>query len=184
MSITSHLTAEQFLGLPLDGQRFELIEGELRAMSPAGSEHGKIIWDLAVELGQFIKRNRLGQGFDSETGYLLSRDPDTVRSADISFVTRERLERIGVPQGFFPGAPDLAVEVVSPSDRASDVEEKVAAWLRHGTREVWVLRPRQRTVTVHRSSTEVMHLTQDDALESPDLLPGFQLAVRDVFPSV
>lgn len=183
MSTTTHLTADELLTMPRDGMRRELIAGELHVMSPAGSEHGNIGWDLIVELGHFIKRMGLGKGFNSNTGFLLARDPDTVRAADAAFVRRERIDQTGLPKGFYPGAPDLAVEIVSHTDTIRKVDEKVDNWLSHGAVEVWVIHPSRQTVTIHRSPTDFTMLTRDDILESPRLLPGFRFQVRDIFPA-
>jgi Uma2 family endonuclease len=111
---------------------------------------------------------------------LIGQDPDTVRAPDIAFVTAARLSE-PVPQGYFSGPPDLAVEVVSPHDRVSEVEEKVQDWLDAGCREVWVVSPRFRRITVYRSPTDIRVLTAGDVLESAELLPGFSCRVGEVF---
>ncbi len=116
------------------------------------------------------------------TGFILARNPDTVRAADVAFVRQSRIAEIGIPQFYFPGAPDLAVEVVSPNDRPNEVEAKVQDWLSHGTLMVWVVDPRRRTVAVHRSPADVRELGATDFLEAPDLLPGFGLGVGEIFP--
>ena len=117
----------------------------------------------------------------AETGFLLSRDPDHVRAPDVAFVRRERVEAVGYTHGFFPGAPDLAVEVISPSDRYTEVDEKVAEWLAAGTSMVVVVNPRNRTVRVHRPTTDSVLLTEEDTLDGGDVVPGWEMPVADIF---
>src|SRR2546427_815931 len=137
------MTADELLRLSDDGCRHELIGGELRTMPPAGFEHGWVAVRGISSLEAHVRAADLGAVLTSETGFLLTRQPDTVRAPDAAFVTRERLQATGVVPGYWPGAPDLAVEVVSPSDLYTDVEEKVAEWLEHGARMVVVLNPRR-----------------------------------------
>jgi Uma2 family endonuclease len=183
MSITTHISAEQFLAMAANGHRHELVEGEVRSMSPAGFEHGVIGQGLAARLSIFVLANRLGLVTGADTGFLVAHHPDTVRMPDVGFISQARVAEHGIPQGFFPGAPDLAVEVVSPTDRSPEIAEKIAAWLQYGTREVWVVHPRQSTVTLHRPLAEVAVLAEDAVLESPELLPGFRVSVREIFPT-
>jgi Uma2 family endonuclease len=173
-------TADELLVRPGDGLRHELIRGEVRSMTPAGSEHGLIIGDLHTLLGPHVKQRQLGYLFGAETGFVLARSPDTVRAPDLAFVCRGRVSG-PMPAGYFPGAPDLAVEVLSPSDRVDEVDEKVQHWLQAGCREVWVVSPRLKAITIHRSPTDIRVLTAQDALESPELLPGFACGVAEVF---
>jgi Uma2 family endonuclease len=119
--------------------------------------------------------------FGAETGFLLETDPDTVRAPDGAFVSRERAQTVGRVTGYWPGAPDLAIEVISPNDLYTEVEEKVAIWLAHGTRMVIVVNPRRRTIAVHRSPTEVRHLTADAVLDGEDVVPGWSVPVKDLF---
>jgi Uma2 family endonuclease len=123
----------------------------------------------------------LGVVCTAENGFVLETGPDTVRAPDVSFVKRERLASIRNPTSFFPGPPDLAVEVISPSDTYSEVEEKVEAWLGAGCQMVILINPRNRSLKVYKSPTDVMVLTVDDTFHGGDLLPGFQLPVRQVF---
>jgi Uma2 family endonuclease len=184
MSTSTHVTAEQLLMMPDDGRRHELIRGEVTTMAPTGDEHGAIVWDLTGMVAQFIRQHQLGQGYGAETGFVLERDPDTVRAPDAAFVRKGRVPPKGARKGFFPGAPDLAVEVISPGDTYEEVDEKVHQWLAHGTQEVWVVNPRRRTVTVQSSAGAVRDFAGDDVLESPDLLPGFRCPLRELFASL
>lgn len=174
------MTAEELLRWPDDGQRHELIAGELRTMPPAGEEHGTIAMSVGSMLAGYVREHQLGRVVAAETGFLLTTNPDTVRAADVAFIARERAGASPVT-GYRPGAPDLAIEVVSPTDRYSEVEEKVATWLAHGTRLVLVVDPRRRTVTVHRSPTQVQRLTVADTLDGAEVVPGWTLPVRELF---
>jgi Uma2 family endonuclease len=174
-------TADELFAMPDDGFRYELVKGELRKMSPAGSEHGAIIINISVLLGQYVKSNKLGVCFAAETGFKIASDPDTVRAPDVAFVRRERIPESGIPKKFWPGAPDLAVEVVSPGDTFNEVEEKVEQWLSAGTRAVWIVNPRRRSVSVYRSMTGVARLSEADELEGGEVVPGFRCKVSEIF---
>jgi Uma2 family endonuclease len=127
MSTASHTTtADELLKLPRGKVRYELVKGELQSMSPAGSEHGAVTLRLSTLLDQFVTDRGLGLAFGAETGFLIHRDPDTVRAPDLAFVGQERIPPESPPQGFWPGAPDLAVEVVSPGDVVREIDENPA----------------------------------------------------------
>jgi len=175
MAIT---TAEQLLRAR-DIGRCELIRGELRTMIPPSFEHGRITIKLTGPILSHVDAHGLGTVVAAETGFVLSHDPDTVRAPDIAFVRAARGS--GPERGYFPGAPDLAVEVLSPDDRPGYVREKVAEWLEAGTLAVWVVDPRARTVAVHEPERAPSVLGEADLLSGGDVLPGFGLAVRDVF---
>jgi Uma2 family endonuclease len=180
-TLTKPMTADDLLAMPDDDYRYELVKGELRKMPPAGSEHGEVAMDLAGPLHQYVKEHNLGKVYAAETGFKLESDPDTVRAPDIAFVSRERVKQTGRPKGFWPGAPDLAVEVVSPGDTVSEVEEKVAEWLAGGASMVWVVSPKLHTVTVYRSLTDIVTLTEKDKLDGADVVPGFQMNMSEIF---
>lgn len=175
------VTAGDLLRMPDDGLRRELVRGELRTMTPAGRRHGKIAMRIGVRLGQFVEQHGLGEVYAAETGFKLSADPDTVRAPDVAYLRRERVEETGDVIGYSPGAPDLAVEVLSPGDTFSEVEEKVFDWLAAGSRMVIVLNPGKRTATVYRSRSEIAVLTEDDELGGGDVVPGWRLPVREIF---
>ena len=175
------MTADELLDMPDDGWRYELIRGELIRMSPAGNRHGKFAMRVGTPLGVYVDDNDLGEVYAAETGYFLAFDPDTVRAPDVSFISRERLDEIGETDGYWPAAPDLAVEVISPNDRYAEVEAKVLEWLDAGTRMVIVVNPRTRLVRVHRSPSNVVTLTSDDVIEGGDVVPGWSLAVSRIF---
>jgi Uma2 family endonuclease len=175
MSTTTPVTADQLLRMPDDGFRYELVAGEVRKMVPAV---GGILHSL---LGHHILQNGLGQVFVAETGFLLAHDPDTVRAPDIAFIHKNHIPN-DLPEGaFWPGAPDLVVEIVSPSDKTGEVDDKVRMWLDAGVRMAWVVNPKWRNVTVYRSPTDIKVLTENDQLDGEDVVPGFQCAVSAIF---
>ncbi len=175
------MTADELLVMDHGNFRYELVKGELRQMSPSGSEHGAIIVKLTIRLGGYVEANQLGVCFGAETGFFIERDPDTVRAPDLAFVRRERVPAEGITKKFWPGAPDLAVEVLSPDDRPKAVAEKVRNWLETGALMVWTVEPKRRTVTVHRPHEETIVLTEADELEGFDVVPGFRCRVSEIF---
>lgn len=173
------LTADELLALKEDGNRYELISGELHKMSPAGSEHGIIAGRIYRRLGDFVERNNLGETYAAETGFRIARDPDTVRAPDAAFVSHQSLSTVQQTAGYLPLAPDLVVEVVSPSDTFSEVELKAAAWLGAGTKTVIVADPRTSTLRVYRHSDAIEILHSGDTFDSGDVVPGWSLEVDD-----
>lgn len=172
-------TASELIEMPDDGFRYELVKGELRKMSPAGGEHGAVVWNLSGLLAPHVKV--IGQGFGAETGFKIASDPDTVRAADIAFVRQERIPEAGIPKNFWELAPDLVVEVLSPGDTYSEVQEKVEDWLNAGVRAVWLFDSKRRAVTVYRSMTDVTRLSEADELDGGDVVPGFRCKVSEIF---
>ena len=174
-------TADQLITMPDDGYRYDLVRGELRKMTPAGFEHGAIIVRITEPLAAFVRVNGLGLVVGAETGFRIAEDPDTVLAPDVSFVRHARIPGDGLPKGFFAGPPDLAIEVVSPTDRAVQVENNVHEYLKTGTGAVCTVNPKHRTITVFRTTSEAVTLKSGDVLELPDLLPGFQLPLNLLF---
>ncbi|MGR9107626.1 MAG: Uma2 family endonuclease [Gammaproteobacteria bacterium] len=182
MAITAQiLSAEDLLNKPKDGYRYELIEGVLRKMSPAGQKHGRIVATITASLVTHVRRNQLGSVYAAETGFLIQRNPDTVRAPDVAFISRKRLEAVGEVDGYWPGAPDLVVEVISPNDSNTQVEEKIFEWLRAGASVVIAINSRKRIATVYRSLTDITILTDQDCLDGKDIIPGWRLAMKDTF---
>jgi Uma2 family endonuclease len=181
MTVRTKITAEDLLRMPDDGFRYELVRGELRKMAPAGHEHGGIVMNVSTPLDQHVRANDLGRVYAAETGFKLASNPDVVRAPDVAFVSRKRLEETGDTEGYWPGAPDLAVEVISPGDSYTEVEEKVVDWLEAGTHMVAVVNPRKRLITVYRSLSEVAVLTAEDSLDGGDVVPGWRVPVASLF---
>lgn len=175
------VTAEELLRTPNYGLRRELVRGEVRTMAPAGYEHGRVAHNLALALGRHVHEHNLGALVAAETGFKISGDPDTVRAPDVAFVSRERAPTAGAVSGFWPNAPDLVAEVVSPNDTFSEVEEKVEDWLAAGVRMVLVVNPRARTVTVRLPENEIKILTREQTIDGGEVVPGWTLPVADVF---
>jgi Uma2 family endonuclease len=176
------MTAEDLFKLPTGwGKRYELVKGELKTMSPAGSVHGRIAIRIGGRLEQFVRAQKLGVVFGAETGFILRHNPDTVRAPDAAFVRVAHIPADGVPEGYFLGAPDLAVEVVSPSDAAEDVQIKVREYFEAGTKMVWVIYPRTQEVIAFRSAREGVVLSGQDPLEGGDIVPGFTCPVAELF---
>ena len=177
-------TADELLRMPDDGYRYELIEGELRKMSPAGTEHGYVISEIHGYLWMHVRKHRLGVVTGAETGFLIQQNPDTVLAPDVAFIGQERINAIGIPKSYFPEAPVLAVEVVSPDDTAQEVDEKMQRWLAAGVEIGWVIYPRGRTVTVYRALDDIHVLTSNDMLDGGSVVPGFSCRVGDLFSAL
>lgn len=174
-----NVTAEQLLATPGLG-RCELVRGELIMMTPEGFEHGCIAAALCSRLSVFVRQEKLGLVTGAKTGFQIRRDPDTVRAPDVGFVRAERVPPTRT-RGFFQGPPDLAVEVLSPDDRASEVLAKVNDWLAAGCLAVWVVDPAKRAVSVYRKEAQTITWGTADELSGGDLLPGFRLPVGEIF---
>jgi Uma2 family endonuclease len=178
---TTLMTAEELIRLPRGRFRYELIDGELKTMSPSGHPHGRIIMCIAAPLAQFVWDHELGEVYGAETGFKLTANPDTVLAPDAAFINKERFDQGRDTKGYWLGAPDLAVEVLSPSESAADVEGKVSKWLRYGAKQVWVVIPERCTITIHRSATDVITFSEGDYLKADDLLPGFSVPLEKIF---
>lgn len=175
------VTADKLLAIPNDGLLRELVDGEVWMTPPPGEEHGVVSAEILISLGSHVRAHGLGRVHAAKTGFRIGTGPDTVLAPDAAFVSRERIERAAVGKGYRDGAPDLAVEVVSPGDTFARVEAKVARWLAAGCRMVVVVNPERRAATVYRSLNEVRLLTENDALEGGDVVPGWTLPLRELF---
>src|SRR6266699_154688 len=174
------MTAEELLHVRIPDKRVELVRGKLVVREPAGYTHGRVAVNLTVRLGAHVERTGAGQLFAAETGFTLARGPDTVRAPDIAFVRRDRLPD-PEPAGFPDLAPDLVVEVLSPSDRPGEVLAKVADWLSAGTRLVWVVDPERGLARVYRQDGTEMLVARDETLDGEDVVPGFSCGLSAVF---
>ncbi len=148
-------------------------------MSPAGGEHGAVVMNVSIPVGHFVKSHQLGTVFGAETGFVIERNPDTVRAPDLAFIQSANVgDR--VTQKFVEGAPDLAVEVLSPGDSVSQAADKAEHWLRSGCHEVWLIDPRHESASIWTVSGESVAHESVESLTSA-LLPGFALPVRELF---
>ena len=175
------LTADDLLRLHSEGVRGELIRGVLCKTMASGEEHGEIAAIVISTLMEFVRPRRLGRVIGTDSGVLVQRDPDTVREPDVAFISADKFP-LGVRlKGYFEEAPDLVVEIVSPSDRHENVFNKACMWILFGVRIVWVLDPDYRTVDIYRPGVSTTRLTEDDTLDGADVLPGFSCTVKDLF---
>lgn len=180
MVTTARVTADEFLTMPDDGLRHELVSGEVISMPPAGLDHGDDALTIGLHLRRHVDRHGGGRVV-VKVGFLLFHDPDTVRAPDVAFVSEARLPPAEERSRFVEGPPDLAVEVVSPGDTATEVLTKVQEYLTAGARLVWVVERRTRTVSIYRADGTVQLLRSGETLSGEDVLPGFALLVNDIF---
>lgn len=178
---TKLLTAEGLLRLHSEGVRGELIRGVLHQTVSTGAEHGKIVVNLSILMGSFIKMGRLGWVIASDAGVRLERNPDTVREPDIAFISAEKMPLETRVPGYVEVVPDLVVEIISPNDRPVAAYDKAQMWLRFGVRLVLLVDPDARTVTVLPQDAPAQTLTDTDTLDGGDVLPGFTCPVQDIF---
>jgi Uma2 family endonuclease len=172
-------TVETYLRLPQDGQRHELEAGILVAEPQPFPHHAQIQAQLASILREFVVERGLGVVL-TETGYVLSRDPDTLRGPDVSFVRRERFDAEEARRSYLRGGPDLAVEILSPSNRPGEIRAKVAEYLAAGTRLVWVVDPAHETVTTYRTLLAPRRVERDGVIDGEDVLPGLSIPVAEL----
>jgi len=176
------LTAKQLFRLPGLNTKFnELVRGALCVGEPSGGRSAELGARIMVLLGAYVYPRNLGFLTGEAGGYVLARNPDTVRAPDVAFMHRDRVPHSGVPREFIDGAPDLAVEVCSPSDRRKKVLEKVEDYLAAGTRLVWVVDIDQQTVTQYRPGSPPIVMGTDKTLDGEDVVPGFQLPITSLF---
>jgi Uma2 family endonuclease len=173
-----------------DATRYFLLEGELYEMPPTGWLHGDSTHQLDRHVGNHVAANKLGRVTGAETGFILYKNPDpdgkdTVLAPDVAFIAAARVPT-ELPDGYVPFAPDLAVEVVSPGNAKEEISMKIEAYLRYGTRLVWIVYPKQQKIHVYRPNAatgeaSLKFLYLDDTLDGEDVLPGFKLPLRELF---
>jgi Uma2 family endonuclease len=178
MTPQAPVRAEELLSLAIPDKRVELVRGIVVVREPPGYAHGRVAAELATALSVFAKRTGLGY-VTVETGYKLESDPDTVRGPDVAFIRAERAPA-GTSAGFPPLAPDLAVEIASPTNRPGETLERVADLLRAGARLVWVVDPRRQAAQVYRPDGTVSHVAAGELLTGEDVLPGFTVPLSSV----
>lgn len=175
----SLMTVEKFWEQYAD-KPYELVEGTVVEMAPAGGKHGAVQRRVASRLGDYADEHDLGEVYTGEIGFQLT--PNTMRAADVAFVSKERLKQITDPDKYIPFAPDLAVEVVSPGDTADEIQTKVKLYLEAGMRLVWVFYPKLKNVVVHHPDGSSQAIGLDGILDGEDVLPGLRIPVAKLFP--
>lgn len=174
-------TDAEFMALPDDGHRYELVNGALVDMGNSGAKHGYVCSTLMILLGGYVRLQRLGAMFDSSTAFKMK--SGNRRAPDISFVAKERLQGLeDLPDGFLEGAPDLVVEILSPGNTTEEIHTKIVEYFENGARLIWVVHPNEHYVLVYRSSQEPDRLLKStDSLDGEDVVSGFLLPVADLF---
>jgi Uma2 family endonuclease len=180
MTTTRYLTIEDYELLPHDSGRYELIDGVLHEAAPPGEDHSDVARELIWELEKFVRASGIEKLF-IEAAFAIERDPGTALIPDIAFLRSDRLEPDRDTSKSLRTHPDLAVEIVSPTDRAGELNAKVRRYLLAGVELVWVVDPRRHTVTVHRPNAAAETLTGDDLLTGDPVLPGFQIPISRCF---
>lgn len=173
------MTIEEFERLPDDGWQYELVRGHLIREPPSGFDHSGLGVRISSILWTFVRERGLGEVVGADGGFILSLEPPTVRAPDVAFVREDRLDFDR--KRFAPLAPDLAVEVISPSNTLSEIQEKILDYLDAGTRMAWVVDPVTRSVTVWRSRDEIRLVGEDGELDGGDVLPGLRIPVSTLF---
>lgn len=174
------LTAEELLAMGERAHRLELHQGELRPVSPANARHGDIAGQIAMILRQFVAPRMLGKVL-VDAGYILARKPDTVLGPDVSFLRQSRIPPTGLPEKFFDGHPDLAIEIISPTNPRAELEAKMRTYVDHGTPLAWLVDPAAQTLDIYQPHQRVRRLTHNDVVTGQDVLTGFSCAVAEFF---
>ena len=175
------ITADDLLRLYSQGVKGELIRGVLHETVAAGGRHGDIAVALGAEVRSFVRPRRLGRAGGSDTGILLERNPDTVREPDVYYISAEKLPLDVLSDGYYEVVPDLVAEILSPSDRRAEFDEKIQMWLDFGVRMALAVYPQTRTMAVHQPGRAAVTLSYDDTLDGGDVIPGFTCQLRDIF---
>jgi Uma2 family endonuclease len=171
-------TADDLLALPHDQKRYQLVEGQLIEMSPTGETHGRLTAHLLILLGVYVSQHRIGRVYGAETGFKVAENPDTVYGIDLAFVSNARTQK---RDNYFIGAPDLAIEVVSPGNTQTEMHEKVQKLFEAGARLVWIVYPKSRVVYVYSEPDVITVVHEADVVDGGEVVPGFAVKVADVF---
>ena len=185
-NLEGNMTAEEFFDSPY-AHGFELVKGRIVSKGggkfevnmPAGAKHGAVIDELETRISYFVRENKLGKVFAAETGFILAEG--TVRGIDISFVGNEKITEFGIPDKFFPVAPDLAIEVISPGNTFDEIQDKIEEYIIAGTKLVWIVYPKQKMIHIYRQNNLIKILRENDTLEGEDILPNFQVKLSEIF---
>jgi Uma2 family endonuclease len=174
------LTDEQFMALPEDDNLYEYVNGELIVVANSGVEHGYLALTLGYFLTGFVRSHRLGVTCDSSTAFKMK--TGNKRSPDLAFIAKERLQGLKrLPKGFFEGAPDLAVEIISPNNTFAEIHNKLVEYFDNGTRLVWVILPDEESVLVYHQPKPSKLLQVEDNLDGEAVITGFQLPLMELF---
>ncbi len=173
-------TDEEFMALPDNGNRYELVNGQIKVLDSVGMEHGYLSALVGCSLGNYSFDRKLGVICNSSTAFKMK--SGNKRSPDVSFVSKDRLKGLKkLPKGFFDGAPDLAVEVISPSNTFDEIHQKIVEYFESGSRLVWVINPDEETVLVYRGTTPDRLLKKTDFLDGEEVVDEFRLAIAELF---
>jgi Uma2 family endonuclease len=175
------LTAEEFEALPDDGKRYELIDGELREMPPTVNWHGEVESNLVIRLGGHVQAHGLGRVSCGEILYIVRRNPDRVRAADITFIRQECVPPLEARQHIMEVIPDLIVEILSKHDTVEEISDKIDDWLGAGVQMLWIVDPYRRTVTIYQPGRDPTLLGEHGILEGDSVVPGFRCPVAEIF---
>jgi len=183
MATRARMTANDLWALGESDLRSELIDGQVVEMPPPGALHGRVTSRVHFRLAEHVTRHGDGEVLVGDVGFVLRlpTDPERVRGPDLAFISSSRLPEGGLPEGYLEGAPDLAVEVLSPSDNPVDIQQKVRDFLETGARLVWVIAPKARTATVYRADGSARLLRDQEVLEGEEVLPGLAISLAEVF---
>jgi Uma2 family endonuclease len=177
-TVETLLTAEEYLRLPDNGRRTELVRGRLVEMNMPAPRHGFVCANVVRIVGSFVTERDLGRVMSNDAGVVTERDPDTVRGADVSFYSYARLPKGSLPEGYLDVVPEFVFEVMSPFDRRSAILVKVGEYLEADAIAVCVLDPSTASLTVYRNGADAQRLTGDEELTLPDILGGFRVPIR------
>ena len=173
-------TDEEFMALPDDGNRYEVVNGELVTVGSAGAKHGYYVSLIHILLGAYVRSQKLGFTFDSDTSFKMK--SGNRRSPDCSFFSKERLRSLGgIPKGYIEGAPDLAIEVLSEANTVGEIHDKIVEYFENGSRLVWVIHPEEKYVLVYRQPEPAALKRPGDILEGEEVIPGFALDLSEFF---
>lgn len=183
MATRARITAKDLWESPEGDRRQELVDGRIIEMGPPGAMHGRVVSRISTRLSEHVNRAGSGEVLVGDVGFVLNlpADPERVRAPDVAYVSRARLPEGEVPDGYLTGAPDLAVEVLSPSDDPIDVQQKVQDFLAAGALLVWIVAPRARTVTVYRPDGSARFLRDQEVLDGEQILPGLAVPLTELF---
>jgi Uma2 family endonuclease len=182
-TVSKLMTAEEFEVLPGDGdgKRYELIDGELREMPPTVNWHGEVEITLGTLLNVHVRAHRLGRVSCGEVLYIVRRNPDRVRAADIAFIRQERVPPFEARQHIMEVVPDLVVEILAKNDTVEEISARIDDWLAAGVQMLWIVDPFRRTVTIYQPGRDPALLGEHGVLEGDPVVPGFRCPVAEIF---